>query len=123
MNLFFKELQLVNTIEGAIKELEKQIDISPKLNEIIDFITKNSLSFAEGLVKLTSYEIDFKEDVKFNRMFSEKLSQKITKLYWEKVTENSKICFLPTSEPKQILEQIAIKFPKSKPFKKLQMVT
>jgi len=38
MNLFFKELQLVNTIEGAIKELEKQIDISPKLNEIIDFI-------------------------------------------------------------------------------------
>ena len=38
MNLFFKELKLVNTIEGAIKELEKQIDISPKLNEIIDFI-------------------------------------------------------------------------------------
>ena len=24
MNLFFKELQLVNTIEGAIKELEKK---------------------------------------------------------------------------------------------------
>ena len=38
MNLFFKELKLVNTIEGAIKELEKQIDISPKLYEIIDFI-------------------------------------------------------------------------------------
>ena len=32
-----------------------------QLDEIIDFITKNSLSFAEGLVKLTSYEIDFKE--------------------------------------------------------------
>ena len=29
-----------------------------QLDEIIDFITKNSLSFAEGLVKLTSYEID-----------------------------------------------------------------
>ncbi len=42
MNLFFKELQLVNTIEGAIKELEKQIDISPKLNEIIDFIIRSS---------------------------------------------------------------------------------
>ena len=32
-----------------------------QLDEIIYFITKNSLSFAEGLVKLTSYEIDFKE--------------------------------------------------------------
>ena len=32
-----------------------------QLDDIIDFITKNSLSFAEGLVKLTSYEIDFKE--------------------------------------------------------------
>jgi hypothetical protein len=73
-------------------------------------------------LKKTLDEIGFKEDVKFNRMFSEKLSQKITKLYWDMVTENSKICFLPTSEPKQILEQIAIKFPKSKPFKKLQMV-
>lgn len=31
------------------------------LDEVIDFITTNNLSFAEGLAKLTSYEIDFKE--------------------------------------------------------------
>jgi DNA replication protein DnaC len=31
------------------------------LNEVLDFITKNKLSFVDGLVKLTSYEIDFKE--------------------------------------------------------------
>ena len=31
------------------------------LDEVIDFINKNELSFAEGLIKLTNYEIDFKE--------------------------------------------------------------
>ena len=31
------------------------------LDEVLDFITANNLSFTEGLVKLTSHEIDFKE--------------------------------------------------------------
>lgn len=31
------------------------------LDEVIDFINKNELSFVEGLIKLTNYEIDFKE--------------------------------------------------------------
>lgn len=31
------------------------------LNETIDFINTNSLSFTEGLIKLTNYEIDHKE--------------------------------------------------------------
>jgi DNA replication protein DnaC len=31
------------------------------LDEVLDFITKNNLSFSEGLIKLTAYEIDFKE--------------------------------------------------------------
>lgn len=31
------------------------------LDEVLDFITANNLSFAEGLIKLTSHEIDFKE--------------------------------------------------------------
>ena len=31
------------------------------LDEVLNFITKNSLSFAEGLVKLTAHEIDCKE--------------------------------------------------------------
>jgi len=38
MNPFFKELQTINTIEGAIGKLKTQIDISNKLYEIIDFI-------------------------------------------------------------------------------------
>ncbi len=31
------------------------------LDEVLDFITKNNLSFSEGLIKLTAHEIDFKE--------------------------------------------------------------
>lgn len=31
------------------------------LNEVVDFITTNNLSFIEGLIKLTNHEIDFKE--------------------------------------------------------------
>lgn len=31
------------------------------LDEVIDFVTSNNLSFTEGLVRLTTHEIDFKE--------------------------------------------------------------
>lgn len=31
------------------------------LNEVIDFITNNNLSFVDGLLKLSNYELDFKE--------------------------------------------------------------
>ena len=31
------------------------------LDEIRDFVTKNGLSFTEGLLKLSNYEVDFKE--------------------------------------------------------------
>lgn len=38
MNPFFKEVQQINTIEGAINKLKTQIDVSDKLHEIINFI-------------------------------------------------------------------------------------
>ena len=31
------------------------------LDEITDFVTANNLSFTEGLLKLSNYEVDFKE--------------------------------------------------------------
>lgn len=31
------------------------------LDEVIDFVTSNNLSFTEGLIRLTTHEIDFKE--------------------------------------------------------------
>ena len=38
MNLFFKAIQQINSIDGAISKLKEQIEISTKLQEIIDFI-------------------------------------------------------------------------------------
>lgn len=45
------------------KNLEylKLKQMNTHLDEVLDFITTNNLSFIEGLTKLTSYEIDFKE--------------------------------------------------------------
>ena len=67
-------------------------------------------------------EVGFNEDLKFNRLFSSSLSQKIVMKYWKSITDKSKICFYSFGEPKQILEQICIKFPKLKANKKIQLV-
>lgn len=39
----------------------KLLQMKEKLNDTIDFITKNNLPFAEGLLKLSNYEVDLKE--------------------------------------------------------------
>ena len=38
MDQFFKEIQHINNVDDAINKLKTQIDISPKLYEIINFI-------------------------------------------------------------------------------------
>ena len=52
-----------STYTQLVKNLEylKMKQMVNHLDEIIDFTTKNNLSFVDALVKLTSYEIDFKE--------------------------------------------------------------
>lgn len=49
--------------EQLIRNLEylKLNEIISHLGDTVDFITKNSLSFEQGLIKLTNYEIDQKE--------------------------------------------------------------
>lgn len=49
--------------EKLLENLEylKMKEMGLHLEETIDFINKNQLSFTEGLVKLTNYEIDHKE--------------------------------------------------------------
>ena len=42
-------------------ELLKLSQMKLHLDEIRDFVTTNGLSFTEGLLKLTNYEVDFKE--------------------------------------------------------------
>lgn len=48
--------QLINNLEYL-----KLTEIINHLNETVDFITKNNLSFEQGLIKLTNHEIDHKE--------------------------------------------------------------
>ena len=49
--------------EKLLENLEylKMKEMGLHLDETIDFINKNNLSFTEGLIKLTNYEIDHKE--------------------------------------------------------------
>ena len=42
-------------------ELLKLSQMKLHLDEIRDFVTNNVLSFTEGLLKLSNYEVDFKE--------------------------------------------------------------
>ena len=42
-------------------ELLKLSQMKLHLDEIRDFVTANGLSFTEGLLKLSNYEVDFKE--------------------------------------------------------------
>ena len=42
-------------------EYLKLNEIINHLNETVDFVTRNNLSFEQGLIKLTNYEIDQKE--------------------------------------------------------------
>ena len=46
----------------------KMKEMSLHLDETVDFINKNNLSFTEGLIKLTNYEIDHKEASMINAM-------------------------------------------------------
>lgn len=45
----------------ANPELLKLSQMKLHLDEIRDFVTINGLSFTEGLLKLSNYEVDFKE--------------------------------------------------------------
>ncbi|MCT4543639.1 MAG: IS21-like element helper ATPase IstB [Vallitalea sp.] len=54
---------MTSSYTQLIKNLEylKLNQMITHLDDVIDFINANSLSFVEGLIKLTTHEIDFKE--------------------------------------------------------------
>lgn len=56
-------IKMNSTYAQLIKHLEylKLKQMINHLDEVIDFSTKNNLSFVDALIKLTAYEIDFKE--------------------------------------------------------------
>ena len=54
---------MITEHEQLISNLEylKMNEMILHLNDTVDFINKNHLSFEEGLIKLTNFEIDHKE--------------------------------------------------------------
>lgn len=74
------------------------------LDEIIDFVTVNNLSFAEGLTKLSSYEIDFKEKNMIRAMV------KVGAFPHHKELKDFDFSFQPSINRQQILDFESLRF-------------
>ncbi len=61
---------MITNHEQLIKNLEylKLKESILKIDEVIDFVTSNELTFTEGMIKLTNYEIEAKERSSMNAM-------------------------------------------------------
>lgn len=80
----------------------KQMNIY--LDEVIDFVTINNLSFTEGLTKLTSYEIDCKEASMIKAMV------KVGAFPHHKELKEFDFSFQPTVNKQQILDFETLRF-------------
>lgn len=74
------------------------------LDEVIDFVTSNNLSFAEGLVKLTAHEIDFKEENMIRSMV------KVGAFPHQKGIEDFDFAFQPSINEQEIRDFETLRF-------------
>lgn len=91
--------QLTNNLDYL--KLKKMIE---HLDEVIDFVTSNNLTFTEGLTKLTSYEIDFKEANMIRSMV------KVGAFPHHKELKDFEFGFQPTINQKQISDFTTLRF-------------
>lgn len=91
--------QLIKNLEYL--KLKQMIE---HLDEVLDFITTNNLSFTEGLTKLTSYEIDFKETNMIRSMV------KVGAFPHHKELKDFDFTFQPTINKQQILDFETLRF-------------
>ena len=75
-----------------------------KLDDTIDFIAKNSFPFAEGLLKLSNYEVDFKEANASRSMI------KAGAFPFQKGLEQFEFEFQPSINPEQIQDFTTLRF-------------
>ena len=85
-------------------EYLKLKQMNQHLDEVIDFITANELSFAEGLIKLTNYEIDSKEASMIKAMV------KVGAFPHQKELKDFDFTFQPTINKQQILDFETLRF-------------
>ncbi|KEI03004.1 IS21-like element ISCbo2 family helper ATPase IstB [Clostridium botulinum] len=74
------------------------------LDEVIDFSTKNNLSFVDALIKLTAYEIDFKEANMIKSMV------KVEAFPHKKEVKDFDFSFQPSINKDQILDFLTLRF-------------
>ena len=74
------------------------------LNEVTDFITHNELSFTEGLLKLSNYEVDFKEANTARAMI------KVGAIPYHKELKDFDFSFQPSVNKQQIQEFTTMRF-------------
>ena len=64
LNMIEKYTKMNSTYNQLVKfKYLKMKQMITHLNEVIDFTTNNNLSFVDALIKLTAYEIDYKEQL------------------------------------------------------------
>ena len=99
-----------STYTQLVKNLEylKMKQLVNHLDEIIDFTTKNNLSFVDALVKLTSCEIDFKETNMIKAMV------KVGAFPHNKEIKDFDFEFQPNINRDQILDFISLRFIEAK---------
>jgi len=91
--------QLCNNLE-----LLKLGQMKEKLDDTIDFISKNHLPFAEGLLKLSNYEVDFKEANASRSMI------KAGAFPFQKGLEHFEFDFQPSINQEQIYDFTTLRF-------------
>ena len=99
-----------STYTQLVKNLEylKMKQMVNHLDEIIDFTTKNNLSFVDALVKLPSYEIDFKETNMIKAMV------KVGAFPHNKEIKDFDFDFQPNINRDEILDFISLRFIEAK---------
>ena len=99
-------MQMTSTYTQLVKNLEylKMKQMIVHLDEVVDFTTSNNLSFVEGLTKLTSYEIDYKEANMIRSMV------KVGAFPHHKEIREFDFSFQPTINQQQILDFETLRF-------------
>lgn len=92
-------VQLKNNLEYLkLKQMQLHLD------EVIDFVTSNNLSFTEGLVRLTTHEIDFKEATMIRSMV------KVGAFPHQKGIEDFDFTFQPSINEQEIRDFETLRF-------------
>lgn len=92
-------IQLSNNLEAL-----KLLQMKEHLTEVSDLVSKNQLSFSEGLLKLSNYEIDYKS------MNASKAMVKAAAFPFVKTIEDYDFNFQPGLNKQEILELATLRF-------------